>query len=109
MFFGPLDEPTVTVPKFSDAGLIFSLTSTGVGVAVGVAAAVGVAVVAVAVAVGVEVAVAMDGAEERRDGSRGGDRKSKAPPCRRKRDKSGAPSGMRCEKGWASPHFLIDL
>src|ERR1039457_5563378 len=40
MFFGPLDEPTVTVPKFSDAGLIFSLTSTGVGVAVGVAAAV---------------------------------------------------------------------
>ena len=59
MFFGPLDEPTVTVPKFSDAGLIFSLTSTGVGVAVGVAAAVGVGVVAVAVAVGVEVAVAV--------------------------------------------------
>jgi putative transposase len=27
----------------------------------------------------------------------------KPPPCRRKRDKSGAPSGVRCEKGWASP------
>ena len=49
----------------------------------------------------------MDGAEERRDGSRAGDRRSKAPPCRRKRDKSGAPSGMRCEKGWASPRSAV--
>jgi len=60
MFFGPLDDSSFTVPKFSDAGLIFSLTGTAVGVAVGVAVTVGVDVaVAVAVAVAVSVAVAV--------------------------------------------------
>src|SRR5208282_2602486 len=35
----------------------------------------------------------------------GGDKKSKSPPCRGKRDKSGAPSRVEIRKGWASPHF----
>jgi len=61
---GPLELPTVTLPNFSDAGLIVSLTGTDVGVAVGVGVAVAVAVevvvaVAVTVAVGVTVAVAV--------------------------------------------------
>src|ERR1019366_9420716 len=32
-----------------------------------------------------------------------GFRKSKSPPCRKKRDKDGAPSGVSGGKGWASP------
>jgi hypothetical protein len=44
------DPPTVTEPKLSVLGLIFSLTGTGVSVAVGVGVSVAVAV-AVAVAV----------------------------------------------------------
>jgi hypothetical protein len=59
-FLGPLELPTITVPKFSDFGLIFSLTGTGVGVAVGVAVAVAVGV---AVLVAVAVAVALTSPE----------------------------------------------
>lgn len=62
IFLGPFSPPTITVPKFSVSGLIFSLTGTGVGVAVGVEVAVAVVVdvaVAVAVAVAVRVGVAV--------------------------------------------------
>jgi hypothetical protein len=41
----------------------------------------------------------------RRDGSRGGNRKSKSPPCvcKERRHKDGAPSELKRGKGWASP------
>jgi len=44
-------------------------------------------------------------AAERRDGSRGGNRKSKSPPCvcKERRHKDEAPSELKCGKGWASP------
>ncbi len=29
--------------------------------------------------------------------------RSKSPPCHKRRDKSGAPSGTKMRKGWASP------
>src|SRR5271157_5644362 len=50
----------------------------------------------------------MDGAEARTVGGCGGDRKSKPPPCvcKERRHKSGAPSGMKCEKGWVSRPLL---
>ena len=43
------------------------------------------------------------GSEERTEGSRGGDRKSKSPPCRRKRDKGGAPSRVERNKRMGQP------
>jgi hypothetical protein len=39
----------------------------------------------------------------RADGSRGGDRKSKSPPCRRKRDKDGAHLGVETSERVSPP------
>src|SRR5450759_3345999 len=33
--------------------------------------------------------------------------RSKSPPCRKRRDKSGAPSRIKMRKGWASPLVFI--
>jgi len=45
----------------------------------------------------------------RTNGSRGGDRKSKSPPCRRKRDKDGAPSRVKMSERVANPRPTSEL
>jgi hypothetical protein len=45
----------------------------------------------------------LDGAKTGGDGCCGGDRKSKSPPCRRRRDKDGAPSGVEMRERVGQP------